>query len=109
MRMARSLFLLLALVASPALAQKAKFFGDGKQPVFREEGIDRNFAKTAFAKALAAGSDDPNCVQLLGGMLTVLAEIMPTLHTRDANFVLDPALIQAVNLQLGTATGTTQL
>jgi hypothetical protein len=106
--MARLLLVVAALAATGASAQKAKFFGDGKPLVFREEGIDRNFAKTAFAKALASGTDDPNCVQLLGGMLTVLAEILPTLHAKDANFVLDPVLIQAVNLQLGTAEGATQ-
>src|SRR4051812_6213491 len=101
----RRLTLLVLLAASPALAQKEKFFGNGKPVVFREEGRDRQFAKTRFAKALATGSDDPNCVQLLGAMLTVLAEIGPTLHGRDANFTLDPALLNAVQLQLGTVNG----
>lgn len=99
-----ALFALL-LTASPALAQKQKFFGTGKPVVFREEGRDRQFGKSKFAKALANGTDDPNCVQLLGGMLTALAEIAPTLHARDANFSLDPVLLNAVQLQLGTPSG----
>src|SRR5512147_2301457 len=97
----RSFVVLLALVSAlPAFAQKEKFFGNGKPLVFREEGRDRQFAKTKFAKALASGTEDPNCVQLLGGMLTALAEIAPTLHQKDANFTLDPSLLSAVQLQL---------
>jgi len=106
----RRLVLLVVLASAlPALAQKQKFFGNGKPLVFREEGRDRQFAKTKFAKALVSGTDDPNCQQLLGGMLTLLAEIIPTLHARDANFVLDPALINAAQLQLGTVTGQAQV
>ncbi|MBL8952281.1 MAG: hypothetical protein JNK82_15995 [Myxococcaceae bacterium] len=107
--MGRWLFIFIALAAAPALAQKEKFFGKGKPLVFREEGRDRQFAKTKFAKALANGTDDPNCQQLLGAMLTLLAEIMPTLHQVDANFVLDPALINAAQVQLGTVTGAAQV
>jgi hypothetical protein len=101
--------LFLVLVSAPALAQKEKFFGNGKPIVFREEGRDRQFAKTKFAKALATGTDNPACVQLLGGMLTVLAEIAPTLHAKDANFSIDPALLNAVQLQLGTVNGVAQV
>src|SRR5882762_5618028 len=100
--------LLLALVAaSPALAQKEKFFGNGKPLVFREEGRDRQFAKSKFGKALWSGvaPEDPNCVQLMGGMLMALAEIAPVLHARDANFTLDPTLLTAIQLQLGTPSG----
>jgi hypothetical protein len=105
----RCLALLILVAAEPALAQKDKFFGNGKPLVFREEGRDRQFAKTKFAKALAEGTDDPNCVQLLGGMLTALAEIAPVLHARDTNFTLDPSLLNAVQLQLGTASGVAQI
>ena len=95
--------LLTLLVAVPALAQKEELFGTGKPPTFREEAMDKKFAKTQFAKALTSGTDDPACVQLLGGMFVALAEIMPTVHKRDENFSLDPSLIQAVDTQLSTA------
>src|SRR5439155_3739528 len=88
---------------------KDVFFGNGKPLVFREEGRDRQFAKSRFAKALSEGTEDPNCVQLLGGMFTALAEIAPVLHARDANFSLDPSLLQAVQLQLGTVQGAMQV
>jgi hypothetical protein len=107
--MRRASLLLCLLFASPALAQKELFFGNGKPVVFREEGRDRQFAKTKFAKALATGTEDPNCVQLMGGMLTALAEVIPLLHGRDANFTLDPTLLQAMQLQLGTPTGAAQV
>jgi hypothetical protein len=97
------------LGATTASAQKEKFFGNGKPLVFREEGRDRQFNKSQFAKALTTGSQDPNCVQLLGGMLTALAEILPVLHQKDANFTLDPTLLQAVQLQLGTPNGLLQV
>ena len=98
----------LLILASPALAQKDKFFA--KKPLaYKEEARDRQFAKTRFAKALKTGTNDPNCVQLLGAMLTVLAEVAPVLHARDANFSLDPALINAVQLQLGTQHGAVQV
>src|SRR5688572_17148420 len=104
----RRFVLLTLILASQAFAQKDKFFA--RQPlVFREEGRDRQFAKTRFAKALVTGTDDPRCVQLLGGMLTALAEIAPTLHAKDANFVLDPSLLTAVQLQLGTVNGVAQI
>jgi hypothetical protein len=107
--MARLVLLLVALCSTSAVAQKEKIFGNGKPLVFREEGRDRQFAKTKFAQALISGTDDPNCVQLLGGMLTVLAEIMPVLHTKDANFTLDPTLLQAVQVQLGSPNGVAQV
>jgi hypothetical protein len=95
--------LLTLLVAVPALAQKEELFGTGKPPTFREEAMDKKFAKTQFAKALTSGTEDPACVQLLGGLFVALAEIMPTVHKRDENFSLDPSLIQAVDTQLSTA------
>ncbi len=94
-----TLFLAL-LTASPALAQREYFFGSGKPPVFREEDVDRRFAKSKLARALAQGTEDPACMQVLGGLFTVLAEIGPTLHKRDENFSVDPALLQAMSAQL---------
>ena len=88
------------LWAGPALAQKELFFGSGKAPLFREEDMDRRFAKSKVYRALMQGTEDPNCVQLLGGLLTALAEIGPTLHKRDENFSMDPILLQALSAQL---------
>lgn len=92
----------VALLSAPAWAQKEALFGDGKPPVFREEDMDRRFKRSMFAKMLTEGSTDNGCVQLLGGMFTVLAEIAPTIHARDEKFLLDPVLVQAVNTQLST-------
>jgi hypothetical protein len=93
--------LLFALLwAGPALAQKDLFFGTGKAPVFREEDMDRRFMKSKIYRGLMNGTEDPNCVQVLGGLLTALAEIGPTVHKRDENFSLDPVLLQALNTQL---------
>jgi hypothetical protein len=92
--------LALLLLALPAHAQKEVFFGTGKAPVFRESDTDRRFAKTRISKALAAGTDDPNCVQLIGGLLTALAEAGPYLHRKDENFIVDPYVLQAVQTQL---------
>jgi hypothetical protein len=88
--------------ALPALAQKEEIFGSGKPPVYREEKLDRKFAKSRVAKLLEKGTDEPGCVQLLGGLLFALAEVIPTLHKRDENFTLDPVLIEAINTQLTT-------
>ncbi|MFZ5470342.1 MAG: hypothetical protein ACOZIN_12975 [Myxococcota bacterium] len=90
----------LVLWTAPALAQKEHFFGTGKPPVFREEDTDRRFAKSKIARALKGGVNDPHCVQLIGGLLTALAEVAPLLHRRDENFTLDPVLLHAVNTQL---------
>jgi hypothetical protein len=94
--------LLTLCAALPALAQKEEIFGSGKPPAFREEKMDRKFAKSRVAKLLDQGTDEPACVQLLGGLLVALAEIVPSLHKRDENFILDPALVEAVNTQLST-------
>lgn len=97
----RSALALLTLVVSlPALAQKEELFGTGKPPNFREETMDRRFAKSKFAKLLNAGTEDPNCVQLLGGVLVALAEIAPMLHKKDENFTLAPELQEALQTQL---------
>lgn len=99
-----SLLLLCGLAASPAFAQKDFFFGSGVAPVFKEQEIDKRFRKSRLGKALEQGTlpEHPGCVQLVGGLLTVLAEIGPTIHKKDENFTLDPTLIDAVNLQLST-------
>jgi len=88
--------------ALPAFAQADVFFGTGKPPGYTELDLDRRFAKSRVAQGLSKGTDQLECVQLLGGLLTVLAETAPTLHKRDENFYLDPTLVQALNLQLTT-------
>lgn len=95
--------LFLALLAGlPALAQKDDLFGSGKFPNFQEEVPDKRFARSKVARLLNEGTDHPGCRQLVGGLLTALAEIGPTLHKRDENFVLDPQLQEAVQTQLST-------
>src|SRR5258708_636317 len=98
--MRRALFALLFVAALPAHAQRDVFFGTGKSIVFKDTDTDRRFAKTRVAKALAAGTEDPNCVQLLGGLLTALGEALPYMHKKDENFILDPYVLQAVQTQL---------
>src|SRR5690242_9604151 len=104
--MRRIALLLSIVIALPAFAQKEVFFGlpGAKQPIFKEQDIDRRFKKSRLGKALytGAGADDPNCLQLLGGLLTALAEAGPYFHRRDENFTLDPILLDAVNSQLST-------
>ena len=97
--MKRALFAVL-LFALPAHAQKEVFFGTGKPVTFKETDTDRRFAKTKVAKALVAGTDDPNCMQLIGGLLTAVAEAGPYLHRKDENFMVDPIVLQAVQTQL---------
>ncbi|MHB8875835.1 MAG: hypothetical protein ACYC8T_19275 [Myxococcaceae bacterium] len=100
MRSCLGTVLLALLWAGPALAQKEHFFGTGKAPVFREENMDRKFLKSKIYRGLMQGTEDPNCVQVLGALFTVLAEIGPTLHKRDENFSIDPVLLQALSTQL---------
>ncbi|MCC6334367.1 MAG: hypothetical protein IT380_10315 [Myxococcales bacterium] len=100
--MRRFLALLTLCAAVPALAQKEEIFGSGKPPTYREEKMDKKFAKSRVAKLLDKGTDEPACVQLLGGLFVALAEIIPSLHKRDENFSLDPTLVEAVNTQLTT-------
>lgn len=97
----RALLAVFTLVVSlPALAQKEELFGTGKPPNFREESMDRRFIKSKFAKLLNAGTEDPACVQLLGGLFVALAEIAPVLHKKDENFTLAPELQDALQTQL---------
>lgn len=100
--MRRFLVVMTLCAAVPALAQKEEIFGSGKPPNYREEKMDRKFAKSRLAKLLDKGTDEPGCVQLLGGLFVALGEIIPTLHKRDENFSLDPVLVEAVNTQLST-------
>lgn len=100
----RQLSVLLTLCLSlPSLAQKEEIFGSGKPPVFREETMDRRFGKSQVAKLLKEGSAEPGCVQLLGALFIALAEIGPTLHKRDEQFLLDPSLQAAIQTQVTTS------
>ncbi len=104
--MQRVILAMTLLACLPAAAQKEELFGTGKPVVYREEPIDKRFTKTKLSKLLASepgsGIDNPACVQLLGGLFTALAELGPTLHKRDENFYLDPALVDATQQQLST-------
>lgn len=94
---------LLLMLSGPALAQRdlaGEFFGSGKAPIFREQEADRRFARSKLNRILTSGTDDPACAQVAGALFAVLAEIGPTLHKRDENFSLDPALLQVVQQQL---------
>ncbi|PZR07685.1 MAG: hypothetical protein DI536_26615 [Archangium gephyra] len=102
--MRRVTALLMVLCAVPSFAQREEIFGNGKPPNFREETMDRRFAKSKFNKALIAGHEvitpQPGCVQLYGGLFIALAELAPYIHKRDQNFTLDPRLQEAVQTQL---------
>lgn len=99
----RSTFTLLVLLAAqPALAQKDELFGTGKAPNYREETLDRRFLKSKLAQMLASGTDEPGCVQLLGGLFVALGELAPMLHKRDENFTLPSGLQESVQAQLTT-------
>ncbi|QSQ16177.1 hypothetical protein [Myxococcus landrumensis] len=102
MRTAPLLALALGLLASPAIAQPEFFFGTGEAPVFREEGVDKRFLRTRLYQALEQGTADANCAQVVGAFLTLLGEVGTQFHKRDENFMLDPALIQALGTQLVT-------
>jgi hypothetical protein len=94
--------LILLMVAMPAFAQKEEIFGNGKPPNYREEKMDSRFVKSKFAKMLVSGTEDPGCVQMMGGLFVALAEIAPVIHKRDENFSLPPELQDAVQTQLTT-------
>jgi hypothetical protein len=93
------LTLALGLLSLPASAQ---LFIPGPPPVFKEEELDRRFAKSKLHQALLRGTNDANCAQVIGGMLTLLGETAPYIHKRDENFYLDPMLVQALNAQLSS-------
>jgi hypothetical protein len=54
------------------------------------------------AKLLKEGTVEPGCVQMLGALLTALAEVAPVLHKRDDTFGLDPNLQAALQGQVST-------
>jgi hypothetical protein len=104
MRRPIALLLCVAVLPSaPALAANEELFGSGKPPVFKEATDDKRFMRSKFVKMLDKGTEEPACVELLGGMLMVLAELAPQLHNRDENFILDPVLQAALQQQLSTA------
>lgn len=98
--MRKSLFLLIVALPVAVLAQPAVLFPKGKPVVVREEDIDKRFNKTKIAQGLRTGTEDPNCMQVLGALFTALAETAPMLHKKDDKFTLDPALLATVNAQL---------
>lgn len=100
MRYAPLLALALGLLAMPAVAQPEFFFGTGQDPVFREEDMDKRFAKTRLNRALREGTQDANCAQVVGAMFTLLGETGALFHKRDENFMLEPVLVQALSTQL---------
>jgi hypothetical protein len=93
------LTLTLGLLSLPASAQ---IFNPGAPPVFKEEELDKRFAKSKVHQVLLKGSNDPNCVQLVGGLLTTLGETGMYFHKRDENFYVDPTLAQALNMQMSS-------
>ncbi len=107
--MIRTAFALALFAATPVLAQADVLFGSGKPPVFKEEEFDRRFQKSRLNRAILKGTQDENCQKLLGGLLTAVAEIGPTLHKRDQDFYVDPYLLQGVSNQLSTPRFPAQL
>lgn len=91
------LALAFGLLSLPASAQ---LFNPGNPPVFKEEELDKRFTKSKVHQMLLQGTNNPNCVQVVGGLLTLLGETAPYFHKRDENFYLDPMLAQALSTQL---------
>ena len=91
------LALALSLLSLPAAAQ---LFNPAAPPVFKEEEIDKRFKRSKVHQVLMQGTRDPNCEQLVGGLLTLLGETSVYIHKRDENFYLDPMLVQALNGQM---------
>lgn len=100
--MRRAAWLLVWLAGTPGLAQSAQVFAPGHGVAFHEEATDRRFARSKLARLLAAGTTEPACVELLGGLFVALGEVAPLLHLRDEAFTLDPALEEALRHQLST-------
>ncbi|MDY7230911.1 hypothetical protein [Hyalangium rubrum] len=94
------LALTLGLLSLPASAQ---LFNPGAPPLFKEEELDRRFAKSKLNQALVKGPSEPSCAIVIGGLLTLLGETAPYIHKRDENFYLDPMLAQALNTQMSNA------
>jgi hypothetical protein len=55
-------------------------------------------------RALSQGTNEPACVELLGGLLTAVGEAAPLLHEKDESFHLDPFLRDLLQTQLSTET-----
>ncbi len=102
MRLILPLFAIAVSFGPAAFGQAEQIFGTGKRPIFKEQEPDRRFFKSRLNKLLHQGPQDGPCLQLAGAMLTAVAEVAPTLHKRDENFTLDPALMQTFNQQLNT-------
>lgn len=98
----RRKLLALALLLGTAASADDSLFGSGKPPMFREEDADRRFSKSKLARALVQGTDDPGCVQLLGGLLMVVGESAPYLHKRDENLFIDQTLWASTGAHLST-------
>ncbi len=94
--------LVLELLPTPTRAQSPsdELFRTGAPLVFSDADIDRRFAQSRFAKALNEPAENAACAALAGGLLTVLAEVGPTLHNRDDTFMVPPVLLNAVDRQL---------
>lgn len=97
----RPVLLAIALALVPPLAS-AQIFNPGAPPSFKEAELDKRFAKSKLNQALVNGTQDANCAQLVGGLLTLMGETAPYIHKRDENFYLDPFLVQALNTQLSS-------
>lgn len=91
--------LVLGLMSLPAAAQ---LFNPGAPPVFKEEELDRRFKRSKVHQVLMQGTQDRNCEQLIGGLLTLLGETSVYLHKRDENFYLEPMLVQALQGQMSS-------
>lgn len=90
--------LALLLLGTPAFAQD--FFGSGKPPLFKEEDLDRRFARSRIGRMMNDGTENTDCLQVIGALFTVLSEVAPSLHKRDETFSVDPVLLQALQLQV---------
>lgn len=96
----RTLLVLVCLAAPLTASAQAHEIFSQKPPTWREEDLDRKFLKSRIHKALVKGTDDPACAQVLGGLLTTLADAGMSFHRRDQDIYLDPALVQLLNAQL---------
>lgn len=101
-RSIRVLPLVLALLASPALADEPELFAKGKPPTWADSKMDERFAKTRIAQALSKPPSDPACGRVVATMLAAFAEGAPYYHKRDQNFFLDPQLVGWFQEQLGS-------
>lgn len=105
MRVLSPLLLIVAVLASDvAYAQKEVIFGTSKAPVFRAEALDQRFRRTRLSAALRSGEVGPECVQVVGGLLTLVAETGMQMHKRDENTILPQPLAHALSTQLSGPT-----